>query len=279
MAKDEFNWRGIKDNNDGTFEVSDKRNKNRLIKEFRRQGVRARSTKIGGGAYYVYPVGKVKARVSRPRYPGYKPRTRVRMGARPQVREQPSFFAAPPRRVAPQYPGRSRGRRSNLAGKVGGAIKKWAAGRSQKIREEQRSPYTAEGKPREGYKTYVDNTGTQRIVKEKPGFFERHSKEHKEAIHQARVQESLQIEKDMAARSGPSTRISQAPAPKTVNISPARNRSYPHMPSMQTPQGSRNVSYPALASEEAPQKPKQEPEKTIGSQELTAARVNAIENR
>lgn len=281
--KDTFNWKGIKDNHDGTFDVSDKRNKNRLIKEFRRQGVRARSTQIGAGRHYVYPVGKVKTRIRKPAwtYPGRKPRTRMRMGARPQVREQPGFFAAPPRRISPQYPGRRYHGRSNLSGKVGNAIKTWAGNRAQKNKEETRSPYTEEGKPREGYKTYTDSTGTQRIVREKPkGVRERlfPAKERQDALHQARVQESLKIEKDMANRSGPSTRVSEPAAPRTVNISPPRKTSTPKLTSMQGPTGpgGRNVSYPGLAE---PAAPKKEPEKTTTSPELAAARVNAIEQR
>lgn len=275
--KDEFNWKGIKDNRDGTFEAMDKRNKNRLIKEFRKQGVRARSTRIGPSTYYVYPVGKTKTRTLRPRYPSYKPRTRVKMGARPQLREQPSFFAAPPRRAS-QYPMRQyRGRNANLAGMVGGAIQKWSAGRAAKNREEQRSPYTPEGKPREGYKTYQDRTGTQRIIREKPsGLRERFfpTNERKEALHQARVQESIKIEKDMASRSRGSTRIQSAPSPKTTNISPPRNVSYPHLTTAS------GRSYPPLADETPePSQPKQKPEKTMNNQELNAARVNAIENR
>jgi hypothetical protein len=96
------------------------------------------------------------------------------------------------------------------AAKKKGFLEKAAEEKAQKTREDQKSPYNPDGTPREGYKVYIDKTGTQRIVKENPGFIK--EKSHKEAIHQVRVQESLKVEEDMRNRStGPSTRIPEKP--------------------------------------------------------------------
>jgi hypothetical protein len=88
---------------------------------------------------------------------------------------------------------------------------KAADNRAQKVRESQVSPYTPEGKPRPGYQTYVDKTGTQRIVKMPTGTWRDRfmSKQQKEMVKQARIQESREIEKGMAERSKgqPSTRV------------------------------------------------------------------------
>lgn len=235
QKEETFNWKGIKDNGDGTFDVADKRAKNRLMKEFRRQGIRSRSKRIGEKGYYVYPIGARKQRArgmgrlprkERQYYPGMKPRTRFPVtGPRPQLRQvRPGFarpgFGGPSRPVIHAGPRRK--------GTLSGAIMKSAERRAQKQREEQRSPYTEEGKPRPGYMTYVDRSGTQRIIRRPTGTWRDifMSKQQKAAVNQARVQESLKIESEMRERSKgqPSTEIpgrKSIPAPTVVRQRPA----------------------------------------------------------
>jgi hypothetical protein len=215
--EESFNWKGIKDNGDGTFDVADKRAKNRIQREFRRQGIRTRSQRTGVKGFVVYPVGQRKQRAHRmgslPKkerqyYPGYKPKTRVRgtPGPRPQLRQGRPGFGG---QVGPGRPVIRAGPRKGTG--IPQAIQKAAEKRAQKVQESQRSPYTPEGKPRPGYQTYTDKTGTQRIVKMPSGTWRDRfaSREQKEMQKQARVQESHKIESEMAERSKgqPSTRI------------------------------------------------------------------------
>lgn len=233
-----FNWKGIRDNGDGTFDVADKRAKNRLMKEFRRQGLRARSKRIGEKGYYVYPIGEKKIRArgmgrfprkERQYYPGTKPRTRIRVaGPRPQLRQGGPRFARPVIHHGRPVIRGGGGGISRGAVKGAGAIMKAAGKRAQKQKEEQRSPYDEEGKPRPGYMTYIDRSGTQRIVRRPTGTWRDRfmSKEQKEAVHQARVQESHKIEAEMTERSKgqPSTEIpgrKSVPAPTVVRQRPA----------------------------------------------------------
>jgi hypothetical protein len=218
-----FNWKGIKDNGDGTFDVADKHAKNRLMKEFRRQGIRARSKRLGEKGFVIYPGGARKQRArgagrmpkkERQYYPGTKPSTRVRVtGPRPQLRQGRPGFSGP--MIGRPYPGRPVIQGGITKGVVKGArgIMTAAGKRAQKKQLEQRSPYDEQGKPRPGYFTYVDKTGTQRIIKRPTGTWRDKfmSKSQKEAVHQARVQESVKIEEEMKERSKgqPSTRISE----------------------------------------------------------------------
>jgi hypothetical protein len=234
--EESFNWKGITDNKDGTFTVSDGHAKKRLMKEFRRQGIRAHSKRTGEKGFVVFPVGQRKQRArtggrlprkERERLPGYKPRTRVRVaGPRPYLRQQARpGFGSPPA----IHTGGAGARKHPIRE----AVMKAAEQRAQKTRESQRSPYTPEGKPRPGYQTYVDpKTGVQHIVKmpkagKEPSWWM--SRKQKEAIHQARVQESREIEKGMAERSKgqPSTRIPEpqrAPGGHIIKQKPAPER-------------------------------------------------------
>jgi hypothetical protein len=84
MAK-QFNWTGINENDDGTYNADGKRAKTRLLKELHRQGVRVRSTKIEGDGFRVAPVGNLRQK-RRSVYRGYRPAVRAarQTGYRPQ---------------------------------------------------------------------------------------------------------------------------------------------------------------------------------------------------
>jgi hypothetical protein len=220
---DSFNWKGIRDNKDGTFDVSDKWAKSRLQKEFRKQGIRTRSKKTGQGGFMVYPVGQRKTRArgmgrlpkkEKQYYPGYKPRTRMTVaGPRPQL--SPGRPGARPTMHPAYFGSRPTFRRRGGIGQgiIRGAQKLQASAdkRAQRLQAEQRSPYLPDGTPRPGYQTYTDKTGTKRIVKMPTGGFRERfaSKATKEGWHQARVAESRKVEAEMAERSKgqPSTRI------------------------------------------------------------------------
>jgi hypothetical protein len=232
---DSFNWKGIRDNKDGTFDVSDKWAKSRLQKEFRKQGIRTRSKKIGQGGFVVYPVGQRKTRArgmgrlpkkEKQYYPGYKPRTRMTVkGPRPQL--SPGRPGARPTMHPAYFGSRPTLRRRGGIGQgiTRGAQKLQAAAdkRAQRLQAEQRSPYLPDGTPRPGYQTYTDKTGTQRIVRMPTGRFRDRfaSKATKKGWNQARITESRKVEAEMAARStGPSTRIPEkrAPAPQQPHV-------------------------------------------------------------
>jgi hypothetical protein len=59
-----FNWKGVTDNGDGSFNADDKRAKTRLLKEFHQQGAKVRSVKIEGDGYRVEPIGTLSRRKS-----------------------------------------------------------------------------------------------------------------------------------------------------------------------------------------------------------------------
>lgn len=220
MAEKEFNWKGIKDNSDGTFTTKDKWAKNRLVREFHRQKIRVRSEKIGQGRYYVFPVGAKKERSMRYRpAAGYRPRTRVPrtkiVGPSPTLRQRSLPGAAPPVLM--------RGRRPSSGG-IGKILQRAAAQRAERVRQSQMSPYTPEGKPRPGYRTYIEpGSGVQKIVKEPRGFFDKvfMNKQRREGLRLSHQQEQQRDWEAMEKRSqGPSTRIPEKRAPQTGRFSP-----------------------------------------------------------
>lgn len=132
MAK-RFNWQGITENNDGTFTAENKRAKIRLLKEFHRQGVSIRSTKIEGDGYRISPTGAItKKSMGRRPALGYRPRTVFpRRIARPAYqRPPPRSGFSPSVRQRPYYPSQPyygappRARRPGVLSRVGGYLQR-----------------------------------------------------------------------------------------------------------------------------------------------------------
>lgn len=138
MAKRGFNWQGITENNDGTFTAENKRAKTRLLKEFHRQGVAVRSTKIEGDGYKVSPVGKISKKVmgKRPTL-GYRPRT-----VYPRRIVRPAYRAPPRLGVRPMYPQRPgyaappRVRGPGMFSKIGGYFERRRQEKEQRKQQE-----------------------------------------------------------------------------------------------------------------------------------------------
>ena len=137
--KKAFNWTGITDNGDGTFNAEGKREKTRLLKEFHRQGVAVRSKKIAGDGYLVSAVGSV----AKPRlgpHPSLRPRTipqrrinRPMYRGIPRVRPMralPPNYRAPPRIRGPSAVGFTPGGTPMISGKPG-VIRQWLHNRAQ----------------------------------------------------------------------------------------------------------------------------------------------------
>lgn len=208
-----FNWKNIEDNGDGTFTAYDGKAKKRILKEYHRQGITVRSRKQDDGTWTIYPVGTRQPRYARryqsPRYP--------RRPASYQAYPRRMQYSGPPPRLSPTAsPGSIPIRRGNRTSPVRKKFDEIGEKRYQKRKESESGPYIVDEKGntklRPGYLEYKDkygNIGTVR-ANEPTGFFERHleSQSIKQKRHEARVQQSQKIEKEMALRSsGPSTRI------------------------------------------------------------------------
>jgi hypothetical protein len=142
MAK-KFNWQGITENSDGTFTAENKRAKTRLLKEFHKQGVAVRSTKIEGDGYTVSPVGAItKKSITRRPALGYRPRT-----VYPRRISRPAYHAPP--RIGPsgmrprplfaphqQYAAPPRVRGPGVLSKIGGYFERKRQERMQRTQQE-----------------------------------------------------------------------------------------------------------------------------------------------
>jgi len=223
QKKKRFNWKDIEDNGDGTFSAYTTPARKRLLKEYHRQGITIRSKKQEDGVWLITPVGTRQPRDARRRY--------VRQRAaipRPSRRMQ---YAGPPPRLsptsAPQGPSRTPRPRGGPSAKS--KIDEWSQRRYERRRKTEAGPYLVDEKGgtklREGYIEYKDKYGNIKPIRsEGPGVIGRlfESKEHKEARHEARVQQGRRLEAEMMAKStGPSTRI---PGPKILQKSPPQQK-------------------------------------------------------
>ena len=143
--KKAFNWTGITDNGDGTFNAEGKREKTRLLKEFHRQGVAVQSKKIAGDGYVVSSIGSIakprlgprpslrprtipQRRINRPMYRGI-PRVRPMRALPPNYRAPPQVARRNPPIGSPQSKFTSGGP-PKIPGQPG-AIRQWLHHRAQ----------------------------------------------------------------------------------------------------------------------------------------------------
>jgi hypothetical protein len=169
MAKG-FNWQGIVDNGDGTYNAENKRAKTRLLKEFHKQGVAVRSKKIGDDGYLLSPVGSVQKKRTRPSL-GYRPRT-VYPRRTIQVRRAPPRLGVTPH-LSPYQP--HYGSRPRIGSPtIGQRFGQWIRERAERKEQEQ--------------KNQIEQKKTEHRINEKMKN-ERIAQEHTETVEKIRQQE------------------------------------------------------------------------------------------